>query len=85
MLLVLGDTPGGSENIHLISEPDTHFSELFSVDQATAALLGYRAHNAPIVSRVDARFWNSERLLPGPEDEQYAVRAIKKIYEHPGA
>ena len=85
MLLILGDVPGEPYAIFLISEPETAFEKVFRVDRDVAARVGYRAHEAAFSYRLDPRFWDHKRAIPGPGDEDYAVKAVKKIYEHKAA
>jgi 5-methylcytosine-specific restriction enzyme B len=85
ILLVLGDTPGGSDNILQITEPETSFNKVFNVDRDVASKLGYRAHEVAVGSRLDPRFWDHGRAIPGPQDEAYAIKAITKVYESVGA
>lgn len=80
MLLVLGVTPLRRHRIFLLPEQDSEFSKIFSVDPEVAAAMGYRAHSTPRNLRVDSRFWNASRLVPGPDDEKYAVSCIRQIY-----
>jgi 5-methylcytosine-specific restriction protein B len=80
MLLVLGDSPGNSNNIHVITEPNTAFEALFNLPRETAGGLGYRPHEVGFSLRFDPRFWDGTRVIPGPQDESYAVKAIQKIY-----
>ncbi|TXF99466.1 McrB family protein [Massilia arenae] len=80
MLLVLGVAPNLSHRIFSLPEKDGEFKKLFSVDQDVAASLGYRAHSTPRNLRLDARFWNASRLVPGPDDENYAVACVRQIY-----
>ncbi len=81
LLLVLGDTPGGASNILQVIKPETSFDKVFNIDRDIAAKLGYRAHEAALAVRVEPRFWDQNRAIPGPQDENYAARAIRKIYE----
>jgi 5-methylcytosine-specific restriction protein B len=80
MLLVLGVTPSRQHRIFLLPEQDSEFSKIFSVDPEVAAAMGYRAHSTPRNLRVDSRFWNSSRLVPGPDDEEYAASCVRQIY-----
>jgi 5-methylcytosine-specific restriction enzyme B len=81
MLLVFGDIPGGEHNIFQVIEPETSFEKVFNVDREAAARLGYRAHEVSLGVRLDPRFWDPARAIPGPADEAYASTAIRKIYE----
>ena len=81
MLLVLGDTIKGDFNIYQIIEPETSFEKIFNARREDAAILGYRANEIAIDFRLDPRFWNPFRAIPGPNDASYATKAIKKIYE----
>ena len=81
MLLALGDTPDGANNIFRVVEPETSFEKVFNVDREIAARFGYRAHEVTLGFRLDPRFWDPQRAIPGPQDESYATKAIKKIYE----
>lgn len=80
MLLVLGDEINGSNNIYQVLEPETSYGQLFNVSSDAAAQLGYRTHEVTISCNIDPMFWDTSGLIPGPQDEQYAVSAIKKIY-----
>jgi 5-methylcytosine-specific restriction enzyme B len=81
ILLVVGDSPGHSHNFFDVMAPDAQFSKLFNVNQEVASALGYRAHSTPRSLKFDLRFWNAMRLIPGPNDEAFAVGCIKKLYE----
>jgi 5-methylcytosine-specific restriction protein B len=81
LLLTLGDTVGGPYNVHKIERSDEQFDDVFSLPLETAVEIGYRAPANDLAVRVDSRFWNPHSLVPGPDDEDYAVRAIRKIYE----
>lgn len=80
MLLVLGEAPGAEDNMHVITEPNTAYEALFNLSREQASTLGYRSHETGLSIVLDPRFWNGNKLLPGPGDEAYAVRAIQKIY-----
>ncbi|MER8759876.1 AAA family ATPase [Mesorhizobium sp. M0976] len=81
MLLVLGDAPGGPYNILQVIEPEASFDKVFNIDRDIASKLGYRAHEVALGFRLEPRFWDQNRAIPGPQDEAYAARAIRKIYE----
>jgi 5-methylcytosine-specific restriction protein B len=81
MLLVLGDSPSQAVNFFDAIPPEAQFSKIFGVDADTASSFGYRPHLAPRSLQIDTRFWNSARLIPGPNDENFAVKCILKIYE----
>jgi 5-methylcytosine-specific restriction protein B len=81
MLLVLGESPSQAANFFDVIPPETQFSKIFGVDADTASSFGYRPHTAPRSLQIDTRFWNSARLIPGPNDENYAVKCILKVYE----
>ena len=83
MLLVLGEAPGSADNIHVITEPNTAYETLFNLSREQASTLGYRSQETGLSVVLDQRFWNGNKLLPGPDDEAYAVRAIQKIYADP--
>ena len=80
MLLALGDTVKGTHNIFRIFEPEHSFEEIFGVDPAIAARLGYRSHDAELTFQLDPRFWDHSLAIPGPGNETYACAAIRKIY-----
>ena len=80
MLLVLGEAPGAEDNMHVITEPNTAYEALFNLSREQASTLGYRSQETGLSIVLDPRFWNGNKLLPGPDDEAYAVRAIQKIY-----
>jgi 5-methylcytosine-specific restriction enzyme B len=80
LLLVLGDKPGAKFNIHVIERPEVAFESVFGVDMEDALDIGYRAQQARISISVDPRFWDANRLIPGPRDEGFAVKALQKIY-----
>jgi 5-methylcytosine-specific restriction protein B len=81
LLLVLGERIGGTNNIFKIERAETAFETLFGMDVDAAVGLGYRAQQVHVSVSLDPRFWNPNRLVAGPDDENYAVRAISKIYE----
>jgi 5-methylcytosine-specific restriction protein B len=80
MLLVLGEAPGADDNMHVITEPNTAYEMLFNLSREQASALGYRSQETGLGVVLDPRFWNGNKLLPGPDDEAYAVRAVQKIY-----
>lgn len=81
LLLLLGDHSTGLNNIFIVSEPETEFDRIFNLDSEIAINLGYRPHTVPRNLRMSPKFWNPTRLIPGPDDEDYAARAIIKIYQ----
>jgi 5-methylcytosine-specific restriction protein B len=81
MLLVLGVNPEQKQKIFVLPTQEDNFAKLFSVDMDVAATMGYRAHTTPRNLRIDSRFWNGAKLIPGPDDEQYAVACIRQIFE----
>ena len=79
--LVLGDRIGGAFNVMAI-EPATHnFATLFDMTQDDAGQYGMRPGRAHLALNVDPRFWNTERMPPGPDNDGYAVSALRKLYE----
>jgi 5-methylcytosine-specific restriction enzyme B len=80
LMLVLGEQSGGLFNIFRITRGQDAFESIFNVPREVAIGLGYRQPSAEITLKVDSKFWNPQRLIPGPDDEAYAVKAIKKIY-----
>lgn len=80
MLLVLGVTPERPHKIFLLPEKESEFGKVFSVDPEVAASMGYRAHSTPRNLRIDTRFWNASRPVPGPDDDKYAVACLRQIY-----
>jgi 5-methylcytosine-specific restriction protein B len=80
LLLVVGDRINGEHNIFKIERREEAFGKLFGVEVDQAADLGYREHEAHVSISLDRRFWNPDRLIPGPDDDTYAVAALKKIY-----
>ncbi|NTF83613.1 McrB family protein [Rhizobium rhizogenes] len=85
MLLVLSESPSGSNNMHIISEAATAFDTLFNLPKDVASALGYRSHEASVGVKFDPRFWNDSRIIAGPEDEEYAASAVRKIYQAEGS
>lgn len=79
MLMVLGDAASPTENFFKINSQDKQFKNLFGIDQDTAAALGYQSHTTSMSLEVDPRFWNPRRIIPGPNDEAYAVNCIQKL------
>ena len=82
MLLVLGDSPNQTTNFFELIPSEKHFSTIFGVDSDVASGMGYRPHTTPRSLKVDSRFWNSVRLIPGSDDESFAVKCIVKVYAH---
>ena len=80
LLLVVGDRINGEHNIFKIERREEAFGRLFGVEVDQAAELGYREHEAHVSISVDRRFWNPDQLIPGPEDDTYALAALRKIY-----
>jgi 5-methylcytosine-specific restriction protein B len=81
LLLVLGDRPGGHNNVFLIQQQDTAFKRTFGRELDDALDVGYRANETQISISLDPRFWNPYRTIPGPDDENYAVAALLKVYQ----
>lgn len=81
LLLTVGDTVDGQLNIHRVERAESAFEAVFDVDVDTAVELGYREQETRVAITIDTRFWNPNRLVPGPDDESYAVKALRKIYE----
>lgn len=80
LLLVLSEDPAGDNNIHMVTSPDLAYDKLFNLARDAAKSLGYRPHEANAALRFDPRFWDDSKSVPGPQDSEYAVRAIQKIY-----
>lgn len=81
LLLVVGDVASTADKFFRLTNSDSKFIELFGVDPEAAGGVGYRPHSIAPTLRLDLRFWNPLRLIPGPDDESYAVRCIQKIYD----
>ena len=81
ILWVLGESKNSGANFFEVMHADAHYSKVFNVDPNLAATYGYRPHITPRSLQVDARFWNAVRLLPGPDDESYAVSCVLKVYQ----
>jgi len=80
MLLVLGESPEKPYNMHEMAENNTEFDVLFNVPKELAGGFGYRSQEAGLSLRLDPRFWDGTRMIPGPQDEGYAVKAVQKVY-----
>ena len=80
MLLVLGESPATPNNMNVITEPNTAFEAIFNLPREIAGGFGYRPHEVGFSLRLDPRFWDGTRVIPGPQDQDYAVKAIQKIY-----
>lgn len=81
LLLTVGDTLDGLWNIHRVERAGAAFGSVFDVELEMAVNLGYREQETRLSIMVDPRFWNPNRVIPGPDDESYAVKALRKIYE----
>jgi 5-methylcytosine-specific restriction protein B len=79
MLMVLGDSASQTANFFKLNPPEKQFETLFGIDQDTASAYGYRPHKTPKSLELDSRFWNPTRLIPGPDDEAYAVSCLLKL------
>ena len=79
MLLILGDSASQNKNFFKINPPEKKFENLFGVDQDAASAFGYRPHTTPKNVELDPRFWNPVRMIPGPDDEAYAVACLAKL------
>lgn len=79
MLLVLGDSLSKGTNFFKFTPPNKQFENLFSVDRDTAAAFGYRPLKIPTSIELDTRFWNPKKVIPGPDDEGYAVECLLKL------
>lgn len=79
MLMVLGDSASQTANFFKLNPPEKQFEKLFGIDQDTASAFGYRPHTTPKSLELDSRLWNPTRLIPGPDDEAYAVSCLQKL------
>lgn len=79
MLMVLGDSASQTANFFKLNPPEKQFEKLFGIDQDTASAFGYRPHTTPKSLELDSRLWNPTRLIPGPDDEAYAVSCLLKL------
>lgn len=79
ILLVLSDSALQSANFFKIDPPEKKFENIFGVSQDIASSYGYRPHVVPKSLELDSRFWNPSRIIPGPDDESYAVKCLLKI------
>jgi len=79
MLMILGDSASQIVNFFKLTPPEKQFERLFGIDQDTASAFGYRPHTTPKSLELDSRFWNPTRLIPGPDDEAYAVSCLLKL------
>lgn len=79
MLMVLGDSASQTANFFKLNPPEKQFEKLFGIDQDTASAFGYRPHATPKSLELDSRLWNPTRLIPGPDDEAYAVSCLLKL------
>lgn len=79
MLMVLGDSASQTANFFKLNPPEKQFEKLFGIDQDTASAFGYRPHTTPKNLELDSRLWNPTRLIPGPDDEAYAVSCLLKL------
>lgn len=77
--LVLGDSASKNVNFFKINPVEKQFEVLFGVDQDTAASFGYRAHSVTKNLELDPRFWNPKKVIPGPDNEDYAIHCVLKI------
>lgn len=80
LLLVLGDEIDGESNIHEVQAAAGSFESVFGRDLDSALELGYRSQQVQLSISVDRRFWDPQKLPPGPSDLGYAVKALQKIY-----
>jgi 5-methylcytosine-specific restriction protein B len=80
LLLVVGESSAKPANIHQITEANTAFENVFNLPREIAGGLGYRSHEVGRMLRLDPRFWDNSRIIAGPQDESYAVKAIQQIY-----
>jgi 5-methylcytosine-specific restriction protein B len=81
LLMVLGDRIGGPYNICKIARRDQTFDAVFGTDLESALDLGYRETEIHLSLTINERFWNPARLIPGPDDQGYAVNSLIKIYQ----
>ena len=79
-LTTVGDRPGGSYNIYQITHAEDQFEDVFGITVDEALAIGHRPPRETMSIVLDPRFWNPNRLIPGPEDESYAIKALQKIY-----
>ncbi|MGC3091671.1 5-methylcytosine-specific restriction enzyme B [Pseudomonas aeruginosa] len=79
ILLVLGDSNSQSVNFFKINSADKKFENIFGIAQDVAAAFGYRPHSTPKSLELDSRFWNPARVIPGPDNETYAVSCLLKL------
>ena len=81
LLLLVGHQAASADNIFKVQTVDTAFEQLFGITPDDAAALGYRTRDHRTSLNINPRFWNARKLVPAPDDEQLAVRLIKRIYE----
>ncbi|HTE41935.1 MAG TPA: AAA family ATPase [Steroidobacteraceae bacterium] len=81
LLLLLGDYPTETATFFDVVPADIQFSKVFGVDANVASSFGYRPHSTPRSLQLDRRFWNPTKLIPGPDDEAFAVKCVLKVYE----
>ncbi len=79
ILMVLGDSASQTANFFKLNPPEKQFEKLFGIDLDTASAFGYRPHTTPKSLELDSRLWNPTRLIPGPDDEAYAVSCLLKL------
>lgn len=80
LLLVIGHQPGSQDNIFKAATVEASFEQLFGVTPDDAVALGYRSRDLRASLTINPRFWNATKLVPGPDDEPFAVSVIKRIY-----
>lgn len=79
ILLVLGDSASADANFFKSDPSDKAFERIFGMVKEAAATYGYRSQAVSRSLEIDPRFWNPSRLIPGPEDYQYAVNCLRKL------
>ena len=81
--LVLGDRPGVEPAIVSVSLAAADFEGVFGMPVEQARAFGLSGSRDRVKLRVDPRFWNPNRVPPGPDDVAYAVNALQKLAAPP--
>lgn len=79
MLLILGDNDSHQYNFFVKPETEEDFQRNFSISQDIAETMGYQPYTAPKNIQLDPRFWNPHKLVPQPDDMDYAIKCIQKL------
>lgn len=83
VLLILSEVLDTETKIFILEPASVDFSSAFGIEQDLAMDFGYRPGTGARILRFDERFWSSNNVVSGPNNLDYAVASLRKIYQVP--